>query len=246
MISSIRPAEVGGAPMRTAYGAGETSAKRCATRWRRGFVIDRQSCLSRTGLIGHDVSRNALTANGSRRGVTDKAIVRFDPETAVATMLAAMAAGTREIIRVRAWELANYGAPQMRCMTRWRRSRRLCRQDGGCSMSTVMARVELPERYRTRCDRRGSRDAPVLMFLHRFSQSHRTWRHQIAHFSRNRYRCIARDQRGYRRLVQTEQRRKKITPDKLISDISSSPMHWASGQFTCSAMIGAARLPGVR
>lgn len=43
----------------------------------------------------------------------------------------------------------------------------------------------------------GPRDAPVLLFLHGFPESHRTWRHQIAHFS-DRFRCIAPDQRGYR------------------------------------------------
>ena len=43
----------------------------------------------------------------------------------------------------------------------------------------------------------GPKDAPALIFLHGFPESHRTWRHQIAHFS-DRYRCIAPDQRGYR------------------------------------------------
>jgi pimeloyl-ACP methyl ester carboxylesterase len=43
----------------------------------------------------------------------------------------------------------------------------------------------------------GPRDAPALVFLHGFPESHRTWRHQIAHLS-GRFRCIAPDQRGYR------------------------------------------------
>ena len=42
----------------------------------------------------------------------------------------------------------------------------------------------------------GPRDAPVLIFLHGFPESHRTWRNQIPHFS-GRFRCIAPDQRGY-------------------------------------------------
>lgn len=43
----------------------------------------------------------------------------------------------------------------------------------------------------------GPRDAPALIFLHGFPESHRTWRHQIAHLA-TRFRCIAPDQRGYR------------------------------------------------
>lgn len=42
----------------------------------------------------------------------------------------------------------------------------------------------------------GPKGAPALIFLHGFPESHRTWRHQIAHFA-GRYRCIAPDQRGY-------------------------------------------------
>ncbi|MCC7393443.1 MAG: alpha/beta hydrolase [Sphingomonadaceae bacterium] len=42
----------------------------------------------------------------------------------------------------------------------------------------------------------GPRDAPALIFLHGFPESHRTWRHQLQHLSA-RYRCIAPDQRGY-------------------------------------------------
>ena len=63
----------------------------------------------------------------------------------------------------------------------------------------------------------GPRDAPVLIFLHGFPESHRTWRHQIAHFS-DRYRCIAPDQRGYRGSSRPQEV-DAYTPDKLIGDI---------------------------
>ena len=60
-------------------------------------------------------------------------------------------------------------------------------------------------------------EAPVLIFLHGFPESHRTWRHQIAHF-RDRYRCIAPDQRGYRNSSKPQDVA-AYTVDKLIGDI---------------------------
>ena len=63
----------------------------------------------------------------------------------------------------------------------------------------------------------GPRAAPALVFLHGFPDSHRTWRHQIAHLS-GQYRCIAPDQRGYRgssKPLGVE----NYTPDKLIGDV---------------------------
>jgi len=63
----------------------------------------------------------------------------------------------------------------------------------------------------------GPRDAPALIFLHGFPDSHRTWRHQIAHLS-SRYRCVAPDQRGYRGSSKPEGA-ENYTPDKLIGDI---------------------------
>lgn len=63
----------------------------------------------------------------------------------------------------------------------------------------------------------GPKDAPVLIFLHGFPESHRTWRHQIAHF-KDRYRCIAPDQRGYRDSSKPQEV-EAYTPDKLIGDV---------------------------
>lgn len=63
----------------------------------------------------------------------------------------------------------------------------------------------------------GPRDGPVLIFLHGFPDSHRTWRHQVARFS-DRFRCIAPDQRGYRGSSKPKGV-ENYTPDKLIGDI---------------------------
>ena len=63
----------------------------------------------------------------------------------------------------------------------------------------------------------GNSDAPVLIFLHGFPESHRTWRHQIAHLS-PRFRCIAPDQRGYRGSSKPQDVA-AYTPDKLTADI---------------------------
>jgi len=63
----------------------------------------------------------------------------------------------------------------------------------------------------------GPRNAPVLLFLHGFPESHRTWRHQIARLS-DRYRCIAPDQRGYRGSSNPDGT-EYYTPDKLIGDV---------------------------
>lgn len=63
----------------------------------------------------------------------------------------------------------------------------------------------------------GPRDAPALIFLHGFPESHRTWRHQLPYFAEH-FRCIAPDQRGYRGSSKPQQV-DAYTPDKLIADI---------------------------
>lgn len=76
----------------------------------------------------------------------------------------------------------------------------------------------------------GPRDAPALIFLHGFPESHRTWRHQIAHFS-DRYRCIAPDQRGYRGSSKPREV-EAYTPDKLIGDVFLLAAELGIDEFT--------------
>lgn len=76
----------------------------------------------------------------------------------------------------------------------------------------------------------GPRDAPALIFLHGFPESHRTWRHQLPHFSK-RFRCIAPDQRGYRGSSKPQDV-ESYTPDKLIADIFALADALGVGEFT--------------
>lgn len=97
-----------GVPMRTAY---------CAAKFGlAGYADALRGELSQSGVSVHaiypgsirtDVSRNALTADGTVRGKSDKAIDEgIDPDDAANTMLDAIAAGQREIIVARGPELA--------------------------------------------------------------------------------------------------------------------------------------------
>jgi short-subunit dehydrogenase len=89
-----------GVPMRTAYSAAKFGLA--------GYADALRGELSQSGVSVHaiypgsirtDVSRNALTADGSARGRSDKVIDEgIDPAVAGAEMLDAIAAGAREII----------------------------------------------------------------------------------------------------------------------------------------------------
>lgn len=98
MISSV--AGKVGVPMRTAY---------CAAKFGlAGYADALRAETAHLGLKVHNiypgsirtgVSRNALTADGSARGVSDKAIDNgIDPDEAASAMVAAMARDEREIV----------------------------------------------------------------------------------------------------------------------------------------------------
>lgn len=98
MVSSV--AGKVGSPMRTAYSAakfglfGYSDALRAEVA---GLGI--KVHVIAPGSIRTNVSRNALAADGSRRGLSDKAIENgLDPDAAVRRMLDAIAADEREII----------------------------------------------------------------------------------------------------------------------------------------------------
>ncbi len=97
-------------------------------------------------------------------------------------------------------------------------------------MAEALTRVTLANGIELDVQDVGPRDGEVLVFLHGFPESHRTWRHQIRHFS-DRYRCIAPDQRGYRG-SSAPQDAGQYTPDKLISDIFLLADALGVGNFT--------------
>lgn len=95
-----------GSPMRTAYSAakhgliGYADALRVETA-----ALGLQVHVIAPGSIKTDVSRNAVVADGSRRGVSDEAIEKgMDADHAVKLMLKAMARGDREILIARGVE----------------------------------------------------------------------------------------------------------------------------------------------
>lgn len=97
-----------GVPMRTAYCAAKHGLVGYADALRaelsnRGVSVH----VVVPGSVATDVARNALTGEGARRGVTDKAIEQgIPPGEAAAEIIAGIASGQREIIVARRGELA--------------------------------------------------------------------------------------------------------------------------------------------
>ena len=98
MISSV--AGKVGVPLRTAYSAAKFGLAGYADALRAEVAhLGLQVHTIYPGSIRTNVSRNALTADGSARGTSDKAIDNgIDPDEAVAQMLVAIANNEREIV----------------------------------------------------------------------------------------------------------------------------------------------------
>lgn len=97
-----------GVPMRTAYSAAKFGLAGYADALRGELSINGVSVHAiYPGSVATNVSRNALNADGTPRGVSDKAIDEgIRPDDAVKTMLDGMAKGEREIIVAEGFELA--------------------------------------------------------------------------------------------------------------------------------------------
>ena len=214
-----------GVPMRTAYCAAKHGLV--------GYADALRAELSQTGIGVHvvapgsvatDVSRNALTGEGGAarnlgrvRSTRASRPPRPPPRSSTPSPPASAKSSSRAGWRRRS---AKRAARPTRCSIKWRRwSRRATWKSWrgkGDGTETRRAGERDRTRYRGyRPGRWGRRR--VLIFLHGFPESHRTWRHQIAHF-RDRYRCIAPDQRGYRGSSKFREV-EAYTPDKLIGDV---------------------------
>lgn len=97
-----------GVPMRTAYCAAKFGLAGYADALRAELSINGVGVHTiYPGSVATNVSRNALNADGSRRGVSDKAIDNgINSDDAATTMLDGMAKGEREIIVAEGFELA--------------------------------------------------------------------------------------------------------------------------------------------
>ena len=89
-----------GVPMRTAYSAAKFGIAGYADALRGELSINGVNVhVIYPGSIATDVSRNALTADGTKRGRSDKVIDEgIKPDVAAKTMVNAIAEGQREII----------------------------------------------------------------------------------------------------------------------------------------------------
>ncbi|MAF30384.1 MAG: alpha/beta hydrolase, partial [Croceicoccus sp.] len=93
-----------------------------------------------------------------------------------------------------------------------------------------MKKVDLGNNIELQVRDEGPQDAPALIFLHGFPESHRTWRHQFPHFA-DRYRCIAPDQRGYRHSSRPRGP-ENYRADLLVGDVFALADALGVGEFT--------------
>lgn len=76
----------------------------------------------------------------------------------------------------------------------------------------------------------GPADAPPLILLHGFPESHRTWRYVMAHFA-DRYRLIAPDQRGFAGSSKPEGV-EAYQPKNMVADLLALADHLGVDTFT--------------
>ena len=81
----------------------------------------------------------------------------------------------------------------------------------------MMKRIALPTGVELDVQVEGPEDAPPVILLHGFPESHRTWRHIVPDLARD-HRVVAPDQRGYARSSKPPAV-DDYTPDKIVADL---------------------------
>ncbi|KPF75354.1 alpha/beta hydrolase [Blastomonas sp. AAP25] len=97
-------------------------------------------------------------------------------------------------------------------------------------MDLPLTRIALPTGVELDVAITGPADAPPLILLHGFPESHRTWRYVMAHFA-DRYRLIAPDQRGFAGSSKPEGV-EAYQPKYMVADLLALADHLGVDTFT--------------
>ncbi|MAW99791.1 MAG: alpha/beta hydrolase [Sphingomonas sp.] len=95
---------------------------------------------------------------------------------------------------------------------------------------TEMQRIALSSGVSLDVVTAGDPDAPAMLFLHGFPESHRTWRHQIGEFARDHF-VVAPDQRGFARSDKPPHV-DDYRPEKPVGDAIALMEHFGKERFT--------------
>ena len=97
-------------------------------------------------------------------------------------------------------------------------------------MTEPLQRIALPTGVSLDVQVAGSRDAPPVILLHGFPESHRTWRHIVPDLARDHF-VLAPDQRGYARSSKPGAV-EDYKPDRILADLLALADHFAIDRFT--------------
>ena len=97
-------------------------------------------------------------------------------------------------------------------------------------MTEALARVSLSTGVELDVQVAGARDAPPVILLHGFPESHRTWRKLVPDLARDHF-VLAPDQRGYARSSKPLGV-ENYTPDKPVADLLALGDHHGIDRFT--------------
>lgn len=97
-------------------------------------------------------------------------------------------------------------------------------------MTGALHRVALPTGVDLDVQVAGRRDAPPVVLLHGFPESHRTWRRIVPDLARDHY-ALAPDQRGYARSSKPDGV-EAYAPDRIVGDLVALADHYGLDRFT--------------